>query len=382
MELFAQLPQVSPAALRRIRLLASLAAAAGLLVIGWHLLIVLIPLMISAIAAAMLMPVMRWGERSPLARRWPKANRLTIATAASLLAVTAVLAVLGLATYALIGGARTFIDAVPALGEESRGAFEQIEAAYREQVPPRVQDALNPRLEEYRDALLNSGFSALERVAGLLQSNISQMLAIIAAPIAIFQMLYQPRALTDALRQLVPGPLQEDLAEMGILAGRTIVAYIRVQLVGAIFVGGLIWLLYWSVGIELALPLGMLAAFTELVPIIGSTVFILVAGIAVALTDLQKLPLVVVFFVLVQVVYGSIVFPRLQGQALGLHPVILVVAVAVFSVFFGILGALVAAPVSGATYRVLQYAREEWNRAGAEEPEAAFEEDAAGTDAE
>ena len=295
MELFAQLPQVSPAALRRIRLLASLAAAAGLLVIGWHLLIVLIPLMISAIAAAMLMPVMRWGERSPLARRWPKANRLTIATAASLLAVTAVLAVLGLATYALIGGARTFIDAVPALGEESRGAFEQIEAAYREQVPPRVQDALNPRLEEYRDALLNSGFSALERVAGLLQSNISQMLAIIAAPIAIFQMLYQPRALTDALRQLVPGPLQEDLAEMGILAGRTIVAYIRVQLVGAIFVGGLIWLLYWSVGIELALPLGMLAAFTELVPIIGSTVFILVAGVAVALTDLQKLPLVVCF---------------------------------------------------------------------------------------
>ena len=380
--MFAQLPQVSPAALRRIRLLASLAAAAGLLVIGWHLLIVLIPLMISAIAAAMLMPVMRWGERSPLARRWPKANRLTIATAASLLAVTAVLAVLGLATYALIGGARTFIDAVPALGEESRGAFEQIEAAYREQVPPRVQDALNPRLEEYRDALLNSGFSALERVAGLLQSNISQMLAIIAAPIAIFQMLYQPRALTDALRQLVPGPLQEDLAEMGILAGRTIVAYIRVQLVGAIFVGGLIWLLYWSVGIELALPLGMLAAFTELVPIIGSTVFILVAGVAVALTDLQKLPLVVVFFVLVQVVYGSIVFPRLQGQALGLHPVILVVAVAVFSVFFGILGALVAAPVSGATYRVLQYAREEWNRAGAAETEAAFEEDTAGGDAQ
>ena len=44
---------------------------------------------------------------------------------------------------------------------------------------------------------------------------------------------------------------------------------------------------------------------------------------------------------------------------------ILVVALAVFSVFFGILGALVAAPVSGAIYRVLQYARDEWNHAGA-----------------
>ena len=361
--MFTQLTNMPSHARRRLRLLASLATAAGLLVIGWHLLVVLIPLMISGIAAALLMPVMRLGERSPLARRWPQANRLIIATAASLLAVVAVLAVLGLATYALIGGARTFIEAVPALGEESRGALENIEAAYREKVPANIQEVLSPRLEEYRDTLLNSGFSALERVAGLLQSNVSQMIAIIATPVAIFQMLYQPKALTDALRQLVPGPMREDLAEMGRLAGRTIVAYIRVQLFGAIFVGGLIWLLYWSVGIELALPLGMLAAFTELVPIIGSTVFILVAGIAVALTDLQKLPLAVAFFVLIQVVYGSIVFPRLQGQALGLHPVILVVALAVFSVFFGILGALVAAPVTGATYRVLQYTREEWNNA-------------------
>lgn len=284
--------------------------------------------------------------------------------ATSLLAVITVLGVLGLATYALIGGAKTFTEAIPGLAEESRGALQQIEAAYRERVPARIQEALTPRLEEYRDALLNAGFSALERVAGTLQSNIPQMIAIVATPVAIFQMLYQSRALTEALRQLVPGPLQEDLAEMGWLAGRTVTAYARVQLFGALFVGGLIWLLYWAVGIELALPLGMLAAFTELVPIIGATIFVLVAGVAVALTDFGKLPLALVFFVLIQVVHGSVVAPRLQGQALGLHPVILVFALAVFSVFFGILGALVAAPVAGATFRVLMYARSEWNNAG------------------
>ena len=38
---------------------------------------------------------------------------------------------------------------------------------------------------------------------------------------------------------------------------------------------------------------------------------------------------------------------------------------AVFSVVFGILGTLVAAPVAGSTFRALQYAREEWNNAGA-----------------
>ena len=242
--MFTQLAHVPSRARRRIRLLASLAAAAGLLVIGWHLLVVLIPLLVSVIAAVMLMPVMRLGERSPLARRWPQANRLAIAVAASLLAVMVVLGVLGLATYALIGGVKTFTESVPLLAEESRGAFQQIEAAYRERVPQRFQEVLNPRLEEYRDALVNSGFSALQRVAGTLQSNIPQMIAIVATPVAILQMLYQPKALTDALGNLAPGPMREDLSAMGRLAGRTMIAYIRVQLIGAVFVGGLIWLLY------------------------------------------------------------------------------------------------------------------------------------------
>ena len=361
--MFAQFSQVSPVSRRRIRLLVSLTVAVGLLVVAWHLLVVMIPLMISAVAAAMLMPVMRLGERSPLARRWPRANRLSLAVAASLLAVVAALGVLGLATYALVGGARTFTESIPGLAEESRGAFQQIEAAYQGRVPPRIQEVLNPRLEEYRAALLDAGLSALEGVAGALQSNIPQMIAIIATPVAIFQMLYQPRALTDALRQLVPGPMQEDLSQMGRLAGRTVIAYVRVQLFGALFVGGLIWLLYWSVGIKLALPLALLAAFTELVPIIGATIFILVAGVAVALTDFDRLPLAVAFFVLIQVIQNGVVAPRLQGQALGLHPVLIVFALAVFSVFFGILGALVAAPVAGVTLRVLQYVREEWNNA-------------------
>ena len=42
---------------------------------------------------------------------------------------------------------------------------------------------------------------------------------------------------------------------------------------------------------------------------------------------------------------------------------LIVFALAVFSVFFGILDALVAAPVAGVTLRVLQYVREEWNNA-------------------
>ena len=71
--------------------------------------------------------------------------------------------------------------------------------------------------------------------------------------------------------------------------------------------------------------------------------FLLIMGISVALTDLQRLPLAIGFFILIQVIHNAIILPKLQVRALGLHPVIIVVVLAVFSLWFGILGALVAA---------------------------------------
>ena len=139
---------------------------------------------------------------------------------------------------------------------------------------------------------------------------------------------------------------------------------------GAVFVGGAIWLLYWAVGIKLALPLGMLAAVTELVPILGTFIFLLVMVVAVVLTDLGRLPLAIAFFILIQVIHNAIILPRLQVRTLGLHPVIIVVSLAIFSLWFGILGALVAAPLTGAAFRVMQYTREVWNNAAEEEGSA------------
>ena len=346
--------------------MASLGAAILILVVGWYLLIALIPILIAIISAYMLMPLVNLGERSPLAKRWPRLNRLAVAILTSLLALVIALAVIALGAYGIIGGVETFADAAPSIAEDSSRAFEQVEEAYRNYVPERIQETLDPRLEEYGDSILDSGASALERLVGVIQSNISQMITLIATPITIYQMLYRPKALTDALLALVPGPMQEDLPEMGRIAGGTVLAYIRVQLLGALFVGGMIWLLYWAVGIDLALPLGLLAALMELVPVIGLTIFLILMVIAVALTDLVRLPLALLFFVLVQVVQNTFVSPRLQVQALGLHSVILVVALAIFTLLFGILGALVAAPVTGAAYRVLQYTRNVWNNAEAE----------------
>ena len=202
------------------------------------------------------------------------------------------------------------------------------------------------------------------RVASLVQSNIGQFVTLLATPIAVFQFLYRPDAVPEAARRLVPAPIRDDLSEMARLSGVTIIAYVRVQLVGAVMVGVTLWLLYWLVGIKLALPLGLLAAISELVPVVGTLLFLLIMAVVVTLTDLRLLPVALVFYLLVQVIQNSLVTPRLHGLALGVHPMGLILSIAIFGMFFGILGALVAAPVTGAGYRVLQYVGRVWGEAG------------------
>jgi predicted PurR-regulated permease PerM len=359
-----QLAELPPSAQRRIRLIAALLVAVALLVAAWQLLLVLVPLAVSAVIASLLIPVMRLGERTPLARRWPRFNRVMVAGIATLLGVVIVLAVIGVGAYGLVGGATTIAEVAPALIEEGEDAFANIEAAYRERVPEDIQEQVDPRLASFRDSIYDSAASAVEKMANLIQSNIGQFVTLLATPIAVFQFLYRPSAIPDAARRLIPEPIRDDLSEMAGLAGGTVIAYIRVQLVGAIMVGVTLWLLYWAVGIQLALPLGMLAAVTELVPVIGTTLFLLLMVIAVALTDFRLLPVAVVFYFLVQVIQNSFVTPRLHGLALGVHPMALVLSIAIFGMFFGIIGALVAAPVTGAAYRVFQYVGRAWAEAG------------------
>lgn len=361
-----QLDELPLSTRRRIRLVAALLVAVALLVVAWQLLLVLVPLAVSAVIASLLIPVMRLGERTPLARRWPRFNRLMVAGIATLLGVIIVLAVIGIGAYALVGGATTIAEVAPAVIEEGEEAFAQIEAAYRERVPESIQKEVDPRLESFRDSIYDSAVSAVEKAANLIQSNIGQFVTLLATPIVVFQFLYRPSAIPEAARRLIPAPIRDDLSEMARLAGVTVIAYIRVQLVGAIMVGATLWLLYWAVGIKLALPLGLLAAATELVPVIGTTLFLLLMAVAVALTDLQRLPLALVFYLLVQVIQNSFVTPRLHGLALGVHPMGLLLSIAIFAMFFGIIGALVAAPVTGAAYRVLQYVGRVWAEAGEE----------------
>src|SRR5262245_46574067 len=113
-------------------------------------------------------------------------------------------------------------------------------------------------------------------------------------------------------------------------------------LVGVLVGGGL-----GLMGVRYALLLGILAFFMEFVPVLG----VIISGavcVLIALFQGWVLALVVLgYFVIVHVIEGDLIGPRVMARAVGIHPAVALLALVAGSELFGVWGALLGAPIAG-----------------------------------
>jgi predicted PurR-regulated permease PerM len=141
---------------------------------------------------------------------------------------------------------------------------------------------------------------------------------------------------------------------------RVVGGYIRGQLFLSTFIGTLVGLGMFVMGVPYALLLGLLAFVLEFIPTVG-TLTSGVVCILVAATQNWLLALVVAaYFVIIHVLDGYIVAPRVLGRAVGLHPAVSIIALVAGAELFGIWGAVFAAPLAGLIQVLLSSAWQEW----------------------
>ena len=97
---------------------------------------------------------------------------------------------------------------------------------------------------------------------------------------------------------------------------------------------------------------------TSLIPIVGATLGVIVGFLLIFISSPVKALLFIVFFVVLQQLEGSLIYPRVVGKSVGLPGVIVVCAVLVGGNIGGIFGALVSVPTSAVLYILLKEAVE------------------------
>jgi predicted PurR-regulated permease PerM len=128
---------------------------------------------------------------------------------------------------------------------------------------------------------------------------------------------------------------------------RIVGGYIRGQFLLAVLVGVLVGGGMFVFHVPYAVLLGVLAFVLEFIPVLGT----LLSGaicVLIALTQGWVIAVIVlIYFVIMHVLEGDVIGPRLVGKAVGLHPVISLAALVAGSELFGIWGALFASPIAG-----------------------------------
>lgn len=124
--------------------------------------------------------------------------------------------------------------------------------------------------------------------------------------------------------------------------------YLWVQTVMSLIITGLTFVTLTIIGLENALFWSFLIFFLNYIPTIGSIAAVVLTT-AVALVQFPTLGPVVAVFAGVgvwQFVIGNFIQPRMTGESLNLSAVVVLLALAIFGLMWGIVGAFLAAPLT------------------------------------
>jgi putative heme transporter len=313
------------------RLLVIFAAIVAVLWTVKELEVIVVPVALATLLAALLLPVVDFLDR----RGAPRGG-----------AVTLVL----LGGIAVVGGILTFvvsqfIEGAPALVEQvstsikgvgdwlTRGPLhlnqEQIENARKSAV-----EALQKNQEKLTSGALSTAGTVTEIVTG----------ALLVLFTLIF-VLQGGRNIYGFVTKIFPENVRERVRDAGRAGFRSLIGYVRatflVALVDAVGIGTGLAIM----GIPLALPLASLVFLGAFIPLVGAVVAGFFAVVVALIAKGWIYALITLGLIIaVQQLEGHVLQPLVMGRAVSIHPLAVVLSIAAGAVLAGIVGALLAVP--------------------------------------
>jgi predicted PurR-regulated permease PerM len=309
----------------------------------------LAPFVLAFVIAYILDPAVDALERRRLKR--------TLAVVLLLVPIGAVIvATLVLGVPALIEQLESLMGRLPAAARTANTWLEQLRAGTR-RIPLLPEDMLVRLLDEQRitqfvqerqAVIAARAWSAITGVGRGVGVVLSVLGYVVLTPVLIVYLLRDFDRITERIGGLVPDRRRDSwlgfMAEYDTLLSR----FLRGQVIEAALVGVLTWLGLFVLGVPYSALVGAIAGIFNLVPYLGLIVSV-VPVLIIALLSGNFVGTILragAVFAVVQFIDSAITGPRIVGESVGLHPVWVILALAIGGAFFGFVGLLIAMPAA------------------------------------
>ncbi|MEO6147632.1 MAG: AI-2E family transporter [Sulfuriferula sp.] len=190
-------------------------------------------------------------------------------------------------------------------------------------------------------------------------SLVSFIANLVLVPVVFFYLLRDWDAMVSWVAGLVPHRWRAEVDNLATEIDAVLSEFLRGQL-SVMFIMAIFYTTgLWIVGLNYALPIGILAGLLVFVPYMGAISGMALATLAglVQFSSLSGMVPVWVVFGIGQLLEGYVVVPRLVGERIGLHPVMVIFALLAFGEVFGFFGVLLALPISAMLLVALRHIR-------------------------
>ncbi|MEO6299028.1 MAG: AI-2E family transporter [Paracoccaceae bacterium] len=317
----------------------------------WFLGSVMLPFLVAGAIAYFLDPVADRLERLGLSRA---AATTIISISGVLVVVLLVLAVIPV----LIQQLSALINAAPDIAQRF-----QVFLTTRF---PELNDStsvIRQSLAEIASAIQARGGELAQTLVTSVLSVVSWLLFIVIVPVVAFYLLLDWDHLVARVDDLLPRDHAPTIRQLAREIDVVLAGFVRGQLSVCLILGIFYATALMAAGLQFGLIVGAIAGAITVIPFIGALIGgVLAIGLALYQFwgDWVSIGVVAAIFAVGQFMEGNIITPRLVGKSIGLHPVLLMLALAFFGAIFGFPGLLVAVPIAAVLGVLIRFGVEQY----------------------
>lgn len=186
--------------------------------------------------------------------------------------------------------------------------------------------------------------SAGDNLVGITSKVFGGIFSVLSVFVISFYLLIDRERLGKSVPEMLPERYKEKTRLTIHLVEEKLGAWLRGQVVLSVVVGGITWVVLTAMGIPYAVPLAILAGFLEIIPTLGP----IIAAIPAVIVGFAISPVmgiaVLIAYAAIQIAENNILVPKIMQKAVGLNPIVILIAILIGAELLGVVGALLSIP--------------------------------------
>ena len=208
------------------------------------------------------------------------------------------------------------------------------------------------------DFLKNGLGSVVTSMVTVASTIIGGVVNVFVALVFSFYILAQKEKLGGQLKRMLhaycPDRVYGRILEVASLTGRNFSNFITGQCTESVILGAMFVVAMAVFRFPYAVMVGVLIAFTALIPIVGAFVGCFVGAFLIMVDNPVKAVWFVILFLVLQQVEGNLIYPHVVGNSVGLPSIWVLAAVTVGGSLMGVVGMLVFIPIVSTVYALVR----------------------------